>query len=332
MEGRRFTVSKYMLGIDLGGTNIRVGLFDEEINLIRKQSVKTPKANYQVVIRSMVDLSLNIMQRESVAIKDITALGIAAPGSVNNNTGKVLYANNLGWTDVSLRNLLLRDLPLPIYLENDANVAALAEAWLGANRGMLNSLVITLGTGVGSGVLTEGKILHGNNYAGGELGHMVVIAEGEACTCGRRGCWEAYSSAPSLLRMAKAAMQDNETSALWEACEHDLNKLLPEQVFDLSFKGDAVAKAVIERYMFVLKQAVVNLVNIFQPEQIAIGGGIGGQGERLTKPLQMAVNIESYGSRYLRTPKVVSASLGNDAGLYGAALLPKYYEGGIHIG
>ena len=324
-------MSQYRIGIDLGGTNIRAAIVDNEQRIVRKQVAKTPKDRADIVIKAMVQLCQSLLSKEKLTIKDIEGIGVGTPGTVNNNMGKVLYANNLGWVDVPLRELLMRDLPAEIYIENDGNTAALAEAWLGANRGMLNSITITLGTGVGAGVLVEGRMLTGNNYAGGELGHMVIVAGGALCTCGRRGCWEAYSSAPALLRMAINAAREDGESQLWSICAGDFDQLTPEAVFNLAFKGDAAAKSCIERYLILLKLAIVNLVSIFQPEQIAIAGGISGQGDRLIKPLQMAVNVESYGAKYLRTPRVTISALDGDAGVLGAALLPKYHKGGINL-
>ncbi|MCL2547969.1 MAG: ROK family protein [Symbiobacteriaceae bacterium] len=321
----------YLLGIDLGGTSIKAALLDEKLQILRRHSVRTPQEDATAVIRSMADACRVLLAAEEITLEDVFSLGIGAPGIIDNDRGKVVYANNLPFVDVDLRDLIHDELPLTIYLENDANAAALAEAWLGANQGMKDSMVITLGTGVGGGVITDGRILHGNQFAGGEVGHMVIVAGGAQCNCGRRGCWETYSAAASLMRMARAAAQDDLTSALWQACTNDLELLRPEQVFDLAFSGDKAARSVYDRYIFLLKQAVVNLVSIFRPQQIAIGGGLGNQRERLTEPLQEAVALESYAGRYVKPTRVVSTQLGADSGLYGAALLGRYYQGGISV-
>ncbi|MCL2497052.1 MAG: ROK family protein [Symbiobacteriaceae bacterium] len=325
-------MARYQMGVDLGGTNTRVALVDEELKIRRRLQERTPKNDGQQIINTIIRLCKELLQQEGLSLEEISSLGVAAPGIVDNGRGIVVYANNLNWVNAPLRETITRELPLPFYLDNDANAAALAEALVGVNQGLQDSIVITLGTGVGGGVISQGKLLHGGYQAGGELGHMVIIAGGPLCTCGRRGCWETYSSAPALQRMARAAAQEDSSSGLWTACGNNLEQLTPKQVFLLAEQGDKAASSVIERYLALLATGIVNLVGIFKPEQIAIGGGIGGQGERITQPLQQAVNLESYGAKYLPNTKVVSTALGGDSGLIGAALLGKYYEGGITLG
>ena len=322
-------MKKYQVGIDLGGTNIRAALIDQDLRIRRKIAAKTPQNHAGAVVQSIASLIHALIQDEALEVDSIASIGIAAPGTVNNDTGKVLYANNLGWDDVSLRDMVYNHFPVPIFLENDANAAALGETWFGANKGTKHSIMITLGTGVGAGVIVDGKLLTGSNFAGGELGHMVIVAGGALCTCGRRGCWEAYSSATALKRMARQAAIADPASRLWQACDHRLDLLSPEHVFALADEHDDAAQGVVDRYMMLMKIAIVNLVCIFQPEQIALGGGIANQGERLLVPLQEAVRAESYGSKHIQAPKIVGSALEGDAGLLGAALLGRYHEGGV---
>ena len=314
----------HLLGIDLGGTTIKVALLDERLSILQRAARRTPAQSAAEIVETMVAQCRELLEREGLSLTDVDAIGIGTPGTVNNDTGKVIYANNLAFVDVPLRELIQRELPVAVHLENDANAAALAEAWLGANRGLLDSIVITLGTGVGGGVISEGRILHGNQFAGGEVGHMVIVAGGEPCNCGRQGCWESYSAARSLMRMAREAAQRELSSSLWEVCGRDLDALRPDHIFDLAFAGDKAAKDVYDLYIFYLQQAIVNLVSIFRPQQIAIGGGIGNQGERITKPLQSAAAKESYAGIYVEAPRIVSTALGADSGLFGAALLGRY--------
>ena len=322
-------MKKYQVGIDLGGTNVRAALIDSDLHIVRKQAAKTPKNQAEAVVQTIAGLVHALISEEALTIGDVASIGIAAPGTVHNDAGKVLYANNLGWDDVSLRDMVQKDFRVPVYLENDANAAALGESWFGANKGLSHSIMITLGTGVGTGVIIDGKMLTGSNYAGGELGHMVIVAGGAQCTCGRKGCWEAYSSATALMRMARQAAMSDPASRLWEVCDRQLEHLSAEHVFELASERDVAALEVIDRYMQLLKIAIVNLVCIFQPEQIALGGGISNQGERLLIPLQQAVDAESYGSRHILVPRIVCSELDGDAGLLGAALLGRYHEGGI---
>ena len=210
-----------------------------------------------------------------------------------------------------------------VYLDNDANCAALGEAVAGVGRGVSSFVAITLGTGVGSGIVLDGKIVTGVNDGAGEMGHMVIVADGERCTCGRRGCWERYASATALIQQTKDAMHHDMDSKMWELVGGDINRVSGRTSFDAMRAGDKTAKKVVDKYIFYLAVGIINIVNALQPEIICIGGGIGHEKENLLVPLRKYVARERYSIHADRQTEILSAQLGNDAGIIGAALLDR---------
>ena len=209
----------------------------------------------------------------------------------------------------------------PVYLENDANCAALGEAIAGCGNGVKNFVAVTLGTGVGSGIVIDGKIIRGHNYCGGEMGHMVINVGGIQCNCGRKGCWEKYASATALVSQAVEAMQTNRASLLWKTCEGDLNKVSGKTIFDALDLGDDTAKEVVDKYLYYVSVGIINIVNALQPEIVCVGGGISGQGEKILRPIRAHVNAEHYSIHSKSQTRILPAALGNDAGIIGSALL-----------
>ena len=262
------------------------------------------------------------MADAGVTIKEIEHIGLGAPGTINKETGMIEYSNNFAFYDVNARSLLQAQLgDVPIYLDNDANCAALGEAKAGAGHGVKNFIAITLGTGVGSGIVVDGKLVTGINYAAGEMGHTVICVDGERCNCGRRGCWEAYSSATALIRQTKDAMKHAPDSLMWDLTNGSAFNVTGRTAFDAMRKGDAAAKKVVENYIYYLGMGITNVVNTFQPDVICIGGGVGHEGESLLVPLRRIVERERYTIHARRQTQIVSAELGNDAGIFGAAFL-----------
>lgn len=311
----------YNIGIDLGGTNIKVGLVDENYNIVSKATTKTALPRpAEEICDSIVDMVWKALNEVKVTIGEVNSIGIGTPGAANRSSGIVLYSNNLGFDNVNLRALLKTQLDKPIYVENDANAAAFGEVLAGAGKGCKDVVVVTLGTGVGGGIIIDGKIYTGFNFCGAELGHTVIEYNGRPCTCGRRGCFEAYSSASALIAMTKESMEAHKDSRMWEIAG-TLENVDGKTAFDGMRADDDAAKKVVETYIEYLGCGLTNIVNTFQPELLLIGGGVSKEGENLTKPLEEFIKRESYCIDPNRSTKLDICKLGNDAGIIGAANL-----------
>lgn len=311
----------YNIGIDLGGTNIKVGLVDENYNIVAKATAKTnlPRPAEEICA-SIVETVWQALNEAKVTIGEVNSIGIGTPGVANRNSGIVLYSCNLGFNNTDLRTLIKAKLGKEVYVENDANAAAFGEVLNGAGKGYKDVVVVTLGTGVGGGIIIDGKIYTGFNFCGAELGHTVIQYGGRQCGCGRRGCFEAYSSATALINMTKESMEANRDSKMWEIAG-DLSGVDGKTAFDGMRAGDEAAIAVVNMYIEYLGCGLTNIVNTFQPEVLLIGGGICKEGENLTKPLEEFVKRESYCIDPTRSTKLDICKLGNDAGIIGAAYL-----------
>ncbi len=307
---------RYAIGIDLGGTNIAAGIVTEEYTLLAKDSVPTrPERSWQEVLADMASLSLKLVERSGLDRADCLGIGVGSPGICNGTTGEVVYSNNLHWEHVPLCSTLTRLTGFACRLSNDANCAALGEVVAGAAKGCRNAVMITLGTGVGGGVVIDGKIYEGEDTAGAELGHTTLVSGGVECTCGRRGCVEAYASATALIRMGKEAAAAHPESSLNEG------RISARTVYDNMRAGDETAKAVVAQYEEYLGETIVNFVNIFRPEMLLLGGGISGEGKNLTDPMNEYVKKHCFGGERSYVTRVETATLGNRAGIIGAAAL-----------
>ncbi|MGN1421809.1 MAG: ROK family protein [Oscillospiraceae bacterium] len=311
----------YNIGIDLGGTNIKVGLVDEEYNIIAKATAKTDLPRpAEAICGSIVETVWEVLNQAKVTIGEVNSIGIGTPGTANRNSGIVLYSCNLGFKNTDLRSIIKGKLGKEVYVENDANAAAFGEVLAGAGKGYKDVVVVTLGTGVGGGIIIDGKIYTGFNFCGAELGHTVIHYGGRQCGCGRRGCFEAYSSATALINMTKEGMEADPNSKMWEIAG-SLDGVDGKTAFDGWRAGDAAASAVVDMYIEYLGCGLTNIVNTFQPEMLLIGGGICKEGENLTKPLEKILARDSYCIDPERSTKLDIAKLGNDAGIIGAAYL-----------
>ena len=316
---------KYYVGIDLGGTFIKAGVVDEQYNILAKASIPSQvDGDAEGLADRMAECAGKAMAELGLTIDDIAAVGVGTPGAVDSKTGLVVYANNLGFVNVPLQEYLEKRLHTSVYLENDANVAAYGEFLAGAAAGVQDAVVVTLGTGVGGGVIIDGKIYTGFNQFAGELGHMVIEYNGWPCTCGRKGCIEAYSSATGLIKMTRLAMEANPDSKLWEVAP-TLEEVNGKTAFDAMRLGDEAGTAVVDKYIAYLGSALANYVNIFQPEVILIGGGICKEGETLLAPLRKIMSEEAYSIPGQPTCELRRCVLGNDAGTIGAAMLWKLH-------
>ena len=313
----------YYFGIDLGGTNIAAAAVDEEGRILGRGHRPTPRTGPEDVANGMAEAVREAAGQAGVEVEGAAGIGLGSPGTVDPERGLIRYWSNLDFKDVPIAGLLERRLGRAVDLENDANAAALGEYAAGAGKGSRSMVAVTLGTGVGGGAVLDGKLYTGFNYAGLEVGHMVLEHGGRLCTCGRRGCFEAYCSATALIKRTREAMEADRSSRLWELAGS------PEGVdgrtpFDAAALGDAAAGQVVDEYVDYLGCGVASLVNIFQPEVICIGGGPSAQGETLMAPVRYILNREDYARNQLRRTRLVRAALGNDAGIIGAALLSRY--------
>ena len=307
----------YRIGIDLGGTNIAVGAVDDGHAIVSRVSVPTlayrPAAE---VVGDMGDAVEAALAKAGLSIGDCRSIGIGSPGTCNSAAGVVERAYNLGWDHVPVCRMLEERFHVPCRLSNDANCAALAEQVAGAAVGHDNVVLITLGTGVGGGIIIGGKIYDGMRGAGAELGHTLLVLDGEPCTCGRRGCWEAYASATALIRQTRQAALAHPESLLAQ-----VEEITGRTAFDAAQQGDAAAKAVVAQYAVYVAAGLTDFVNILAPEMILLGGGISRQGEALLAPIREYVATHCFGQREGAIPTIAAAKLGNEAGIIGAAAL-----------
>ena len=315
----------YYIGVDLGGTNIAAGIVDGETGkIIKKGSVPTnAKRQPDEIIKDMAELCKNLLKEQGLTTDDVEYAGIATPGTADHDHGIVKYTNNLPFVNYPIADKLKEFLGIEkVLIENDANAAAKGEAAYGAAKGYKDSITITLGTGLGGGIIIDGKVYSGYNYAGAELGHTVIVVDGLPCTCGRKGCWEAYSSATGLIKMTKKHLEgtSKNDTIMWDFIEAE-GKVSGRTAFDAMRKGDKLGKQVVDEYIKYLAVGVINMINIFQPEVFLIGGGICNEKENLTKPLVEYINKYQYNKDKNCGTLVKTALLGNDAGIIGAAML-----------
>ena len=308
---------KYYIGIDLGGTNIVAGVVNESYEILAKASVKTnlPRPE-QEIAADMAKVTREATEKAGLTMDQIEWIGVGTPGVANSATGIIEYSNNLGFHNTPMVKYLETELGKPTFIENDANAAAYGEYVAGAAKGAKNAVCITLGTGVGAGIIIDGKIYSGSNFGGAEVGHTVISVDGPQCTCGRKGCFEVYSSATGLVRMTKEALEAHPESTMKEE-EH----ISARTAFNYMRAGDATAKQVVDDYIKYLAAGITNTINIFQPEILCIGGGISKEGDTLLKPLQALVDEEDFARTNAVRTKIVTAKLFNDAGIVGAACL-----------
>ena len=308
------------IGIDLGGTNTAAVIVDESGVIIGRATVRTNAGSTGSVIEGLLSVCDALLA--TVPVKP-ESFGIGVPGTVNAESGEVIFTPNLPLSGVNITRELQKKYSCPIRLGNDANCAALGEAVAGGARGVSDVILITLGTGIGGGIIVGGKLHTGLSGAAGELGHMVIVAGGRECGCGRKGCWETYASATGLKRTAKEFMELYDRSILWDFYRKNNDKVSGKTVFVAQRMGDAAAILAVDSYIGHLASGIVNLINILEPETVCLGGGISNEWETLAGPLQEKIDAERYPNSSADSPRtrIVRAELGNDAGLIGAAML-----------
>ena len=317
--------NRYCIGVDLGGTNIAVGLVRLDAKaIVRQFSIKTKAPrSCESISRDITDVAKKLCYKEGIRLSDVAWVGIATPGIVKD--GVVVEAYNLYWRNAELGKVLSELTKKPTYVANDANAAAYAEATWGSGKGAKALVAFTLGTGVGGGIVIDGKIWEGINGFAAEMGHTVLVPGGRSCVCGKRGCLEAYCSATAFVKETKRIMRLYPESLMWKEVEGDIERVRGRTAFKGMEAGDKYAKLVVDGFIDSLAIAVENVINIFQPDVVTIGGGMSREGETILAPLRERVFHKTFGIDGIRT-KLVAAEFKNDAGIIGAALLGLQYE------
>ena len=309
------------IGIDLGGTNIAAGIVREDGKIVVQSSVPTlSQRPTDEIVKDMVFLSKQLIKDAELELNDIEAVGIGCPGTINFETGEVIYSNNIKMEHYMLAKEFQKYLNLPVKIDNDANCAAMGEYIVSGNNVPI-FMFITLGTGVGSGLILNGKVFRGFNGAASEAGHITLVSGGEPCTCGKRGCWETYASVTALIRQTKVAMEKNPESLMHEIAKAE-GKISGRTSFDAAKQGDKAAQAVVKQYAQYVADGIVSVENVLQPDIISVGGGISREGEYLLQPVCEYAAANGF-NKFMPKTKIVTAQSFHDAGIIGAAMIAK---------
>lgn len=312
------------IGVDLGGTATKIGIVDENGNIVAKGSVPTrAKDGYEIIVNDMAVLIKKLLSDNNIKAEDIKSIGIGAPGSIDNKKGVVIYSENIIMRNAPVCDEMRKHFDLPVYIDNDANCAALGEFYALDEKDIECFVAITLGTGVGSGIIINGKIYTGFNGVAGEFGHTTIDRNGVVCNCGRKGCWENYASATALIRETVKAADENPDSLLAKLISENDGKANGKIPFDAAKAGDEVGIKVVNEYIENISVGLVDVINILRPETIVIGGGISNEGESILKPIKDYVYDHAYAIECTEKTDIRIAKLRNDAGIIGAAFLGK---------
>ncbi len=312
----------YTIGIDVGGTNLKAGLVNETFDIVATKKMPLVWESPEKFAEDLCVLATGLVEENGISREEVAYIGMGVPGVVDVKRGMIVKTVNIPIRNVPVAELIHRVWEIPVFLGNDADCAALGEFYHFEKKDIESLILVTLGTGVGTGLIFNGKIHCGINGCAGEGGHMVIVSGGDLCTCGRRGCWERYASANGLIRLTKAAMEENRQSVMWSLADGSLDKVDGRTAFNAAREGDAAAKAVVDQYLTYLAEGLTNLINLLQPEVICIGGGVSNEAdEALLFPLRGKVEEMRYDKDAQVHTQIVKASLGNDAGIIGAALL-----------
>lgn len=313
----------YRVGVDLGGTNIAVGIVNEAYQILGRASVKTALPQPAEGVCDRIAEAIRLAAADAgVELSQLDGIGIGSPGLIDPVAGVVTFANNLGFENVPLAAMVSERVGgLPCAVGNDANAAAYGEFIAGSGKGTTNFIMVTIGTGIGGGIIINRHIYAGSNHAGGEIGHIVIESDGLPCSCGKRGCFERYASATALIGQTKAAMQNAPHSKMWELCGGDIDRVSGRTAWEARAQGDATAAAVVEQYIRYLSVGVSSIITIFQPDALCLGGGVSLEGRGLTDPLHELIYETSFLQSIKEKSTITTATLGNDAGIIGAAFL-----------
>lgn len=315
---------KYIVAIDLGGMSAKGALFSTDDKIICEDRVKTcSKDGFECTVNSLAELAKTLADKAGVSFDDVLAIGAGAPGVVDSRTGVILRWSNFNWNNVPFADRLSALTGKPVFVANDANVAALGEAKFGATAKYQSSILLTIGTGVGGGIVFDGKLIEGYKSAGAELGHITIREGGLPCACGRLGCYEKYASATALILQTRRAMVEDLSSEMWSLVDGKIENVDGRTAFEGARRGDATAKKVVEQFVGYLSEGIADFVNILRPEAIVLGGGVANEGEDLFGPLRSAVDKRTYIAMDIVPLKIVGAKLGNRAGVYGGYAIAK---------
>ncbi len=318
------TTNKYIIAIDLGGMSAKGALFSLAGELLYEERILTNKSDgFEGTLQKLSSLSQAVIKGYGCTMDEVSAIGAAAPGIVDRDNGMILRWSNFDWNNIPFAKRLSELTGKKVVVANDANVAALGEATFGATSKYQSSILLTIGTGIGGGMIFNGKIIEGFRSAGAELGHITIRKDGLPCACGRRGCYEKYASATALVLQTRHAMVEDLQSTMWEIADGKIENVDGRTAFTAARQGDETAKKVVEQFVGYLSEGIADFVNILRPEAIVLGGGVAEQGENLFAPLRKAVDERSYIAMDIVPLKIVGAKLGNKAGVYGAFCLAK---------
>lgn len=312
----------YYVGIDIGGMSIKFGLLNESGTIIYKNILRVDYGTTSVerVVFLMKEKIEELCNFAKVRLSELKGIGIGCPGVCDSKNGVLLNAPNLKWENVPLVDMF-KDMRIPTYICNDANAAIIGERLFGEGKGYNNLLLLTLGTGVGGGIIVNGELYEGEGYTGAELGHMTIEVDGRECGCGHKGCLEAYASVSALIKDTKAAMEKDKKSLMWDYCLGDINQVNGRTAFETVLQGDKAAEEVVNQYVKYLGEGIRNFLNIFRPECVILGGGLSGQKENLTSRVITYLDSIDWGLKNTPHAKIVTSNFGNDAGIIGAASL-----------
>jgi len=313
----------YYVGIDLGGTSVKAGLVNEEGKILCKATCPTlVERGARPVVDDMTKLVFEVVEKGGVSMDDVKAIGIGLPGIQDPRTGIIPFCTNLHWHEVPVIEWMHQSIDKPIFIDNDATVAGLAESVAGVSAGIQNSVFITLGTGVGGGIVLNGKVYSGTHGVGSELGHMITVVDGEPCTCGNKGCWERYASATAIIRMGTQAALEHPECEIYRSVNGNLDDITAKTVMDAAKNGDKIALEVFDKYVTHLCAGIVNIINFIDPEVIVLGGGVSHTGTFLLNAVRAKLpSLVFY--KTMPYARIELATLGNDAGIIGAAMLGK---------
>ncbi|MBO5888627.1 MAG: ROK family glucokinase [Clostridia bacterium] len=311
----------YYVGVDIGGMSIKTGIVSLDGKILHTSVIPTEKINPNSQIKKLADDILRLLSEKGISKDQILGIGVGCPGAINSSTGKVHYSSNLKWTDFPLKALLEEYTGLKVRIANDADAATIGEIIFGVGKEYSNVIMITIGTGIGGGIVINKRLYQGTNGVVAELGHISLRNGGLECGCGRRGCYEQYASATALIRQTKESMQKHKNSKMWDYAENDIEKVSGKTAFLAAKCGDRAAKRVVEKYVSYLSEGILDYCNIFRPDAFILGGGISKEGRYLTDKVVKYLDNNDYGYPGSPRSEILTASLGNDAGILGAASL-----------
>ena len=313
----------YYIGLDVGGTTFKAGVVTQDGRIVHKDAMPTGiERPYQEIIADMAALCKKVAADAGIAMSEIKSIGVGVPGLFDNKTGMIPFCTNLGWHDIPFVAEMKKHLDTPVFGDNDATDAGLAESVAGVSAGIRDCVFLTLGTGVGGGIIIDGKPYSGAHGCGSEIGHMMIKMGGELCTCGNYGCFERYASATAIIREARKAVAEHPESSMLAACGGDPGRINAKIVIDAAKAGDETAKTVFDGYVHGLAVGIINIINMLDPEVIVLGGGVSAAGEFLLDAVREAVKPMVF-FKTMPYARIELAQLGNDAGIIGAAMLGK---------